>query len=181
MKNILNLISKNENLFTHTECFILAAVLGITIITVIIYRFFPSLRLKVKRSPLIYYKDFNDKWIEKSKRKGGVGYKYEDKSGCYVITIYKHKLTAKFRYMRFEDVYVGQSQDIYWRVHNHFNAKGNGRIYGSIMAEKKVFVKFFPCKKKAMNNLERELIEYFHAEKSFNYTAGGGKKRRSNR
>lgn len=136
---------------------------------------------KIKKSIMsqkfIYYRDFENNWIcSKSNRGKGVGYKYNDRPGCYVITIYDDWVRNN-NFMKYENIYVGQSINVCQRVHNHFNGKGNGDIYADIKYGKKVYVRIVPCDKKKMNTLEKDLIGAFNATNSYNHTKGGGLRR----
>ena len=136
----------------------------------------------------IYYKEFEKKWIisdgrknrEKSetREKSGRpnGFKYQDGSGCYVVTIYDSPVRDG-RWGRYKDIYIGQSVHVCQRVHNHFNGKGNGYIYEDIQQGKYVYVHFIMCQRSEMNDMEKELIQAFDATRSYNQTRGGGAKR----
>ena len=126
-------------------------------------------RRKIARGKIIYYKDFENNWID--------GYKRNDRSGCYVITLYNHRLLSKRLYMHYENIYIGQSQNICQRVHNHLNGKGKGDVYADIKYGMEAYIRLIPCKEKKMNEKEKELIEAFHATESYNKTKGGAKGR----
>ncbi|MEE0859767.1 MAG: GIY-YIG nuclease family protein [Acutalibacteraceae bacterium] len=135
------------------------------------------LRRSISSGKFIYYKDFEENWIiEKSGKKGTAGYKYNDRPGCYVITVYDDYVTGN-NYSKYENIYIGQSVNICQRVHNHFTGKGKGDIYADIKYGKHVYVRLVPCGKKEMNNMEKQLIKAFNATKSYNATKGGGKRR----
>ena len=131
-------------------------------------------RRKIRKSELIYYQDFERDWI---KEKGISGYKYNDTSGCYVITLYEHKLIGRHGYMNFENIYIGQSQNVCQRVHNHLSGKGKGDVYADIKYGLEAYITIIPCKEKKLNDMERQLIEVFHATESYNRTRGGAKER----
>ena len=80
-------------------------------------------------------------------------------------------------YMHYENIYIGQSQNICQRVHNHLNGKGKGDVYADIKYGMEAYVRLIPCKEKKMNEKEKELIEAFHATESYNKTKGGAKGR----
>jgi hypothetical protein len=100
------------------------------------------------------------------------GFKYQDGSGCYVITIYR-KPVKNNSWKTYENVYVGQSTNVYQRVHNHFNGKGNGDVYADIKCGKWVYVSFVRCEEYELNDMEIKLIFIFNATESYNKTRGG--------
>ncbi len=116
----------------------------------------------------------NDWIIDRSRQKG---YKYKQESGCYVIMTLDHPARKKEDFLNYRDVYVGQSLNVYGRVHNHFSARGNGKVYSDIRNGLYAYVRIVPCKPKKMNDLERELIALYHATDSYNLTSGGAAKR----
>lgn len=139
------------------------------------------IRRKIKNGKLIYYKDFEKNWRGDEKKGRPVGYKYNDRPGCYVITLYDHRFVTKRNYMKYENIYIGQSQNVCQRVHNHLNGKGKGDVYADIKYGMEAYIRILPCKEKKMNELERELIGAFNATESYNVTRGGGKDRRKRR
>jgi len=132
------------------------------------------IRRKISGSRLIYYQDFEENW----RNADGSGYKYNDCPGCYVITFYNHRITAKFAYMRYENIYIGQSQNVCQRVHNHLNGKGKGDVYADIKYGLEAYIRIIPCREKKLNEMEKQLIDEFHATESYNKTRGGAKDRR---
>lgn len=132
-----------------------------------------KLKREIYSGTFLYYKDFEQRWIAKDKSR--TGFKYEDGPGCYVITIY-HRPVKRNRWKNYENIYIGQSVNVYQRVHNHFNGKGNGDIYADIKYGKHVYVRFIRCQKQEMNDLEKELIATFDATSSYNKTKGGATK-----
>lgn len=129
------------------------------------------IKRKLKHGSLIYYQDFERDWI---KEKGSSGYKYNDTPGCYVITLYDHKLIGRHGYMNYDNIYIGQSQNVCQRVHNHLTGKGKGDVYADIKYGLEAYITIIPCKEKKMNEMERQLIEAFNATESYNKTKGGG-------
>ncbi len=109
-----------------------------------------------------------------AKRKG---FFYRDHPGCYVILIYRHKPVLPFSF-GYENVYAGQSLEVYRRVHNHLNRKGNGDVYADRREGKYIEIEIYPCRKEQLNELEIALIRRYRAESYYNRTAGGGKKRK---
>lgn len=119
-------------------------------------------------------KKFEKHWIADRKKEKGL--KYQDRPGCYVILIYRHPRLLPFA-LGYEEVYVGQSTNVYSRVHNHINRKGNGDVYADIKEGKSVIIDIYPCKARQLNTIEKKLIRKYHADRYYNRTAGGGKKR----
>ena len=119
-------------------------------------------------------KQFEANWIrDRQKQKG---FHYCDKPGCYAILIYRfpHVLPGAAGYT---NVYVGQSLEVYKRIHNHLNRKGNGDVYADVRDGKHIEIEVYPCKAARLNSLEKKLIRRYHAESYYNRTAGGGAKR----
>jgi len=131
------------------------------------------IRHSIRKGRLIYYKDFEDNW----RNSDGSGYKYSDQPGCYVITLYNHRITAKLMYSHYENIYIGQSQNVCQRVHSHLNGKGKGDVYADIKYGLEAYIRIIPCKEKKMNEMERRLIEEYDATSSYNRTRGGAKER----
>lgn len=136
-------------------------------------------RGKIKKdtynSSFVYYKDFEKYWLSMTGtgRYGNRdGFKYQDGSGCYIITVYPTRVTDG-KWKNYENVYVGQSKCVYQRVHNHFNGKGNGDVYADIKYGKWVYVSFVRCEEYELNQKEIELISIFNATRSYNKTRGG--------
>lgn len=136
---------------------------------------YERLRREAANGEAIYYKDFLDEWIVAGKPNRKKGYKYNDFSGCYVITIYNRKLIpySRRKYLAYKNVYVGQSINVHQRVRNHLVGKGNGDVYADVKYGKEAYVRFFPCRREKMNDLEKMLIGAFCATESYNKTEGG--------
>lgn len=135
-----------------------------------IYRKNKKLKNDILAQKFISYKRFENEWLTSRKYKTGL--KYQDKPGCYVILFFKEPVINE-DYSKYENVYVGQSINMYQRVHQHFNGKGNGDVYADIKYGKQVYVKFIPCDRTKMNKTEKELISAFRATNSYNRTKGG--------
>jgi hypothetical protein len=119
-------------------------------------------------------KQFEAGWI--TDRAKGKGLCYRDRPGCYVILAYRFRPVLPFA-MGYDSVYAGQSMTVYHRVHSHLNRKGNGDIYADRREGKWIEIEVYPCTPRQLNDLERKLIRRYHAENSYNRTAGGGMKR----
>ena len=136
-----------------------------------------KIRKKIANSRFLYYKDFDKNWIKPGKPRRKYGYKYNDMSGCYVITLYNHKISNSKEYLKYKNIYIGQSVNIFQRVHNHIHGKGKGDVYADIKYGQEAYIVFVPCKKEKMNALEKKLIRAFDSTKSYNITKGGSKLR----
>ena len=119
-------------------------------------------------------KRFEDSWIQDRSRQKGLY--YHDRPGCYVILSYRFPHILPFTFT-FSNVYVGQSMEVYRRVHSHLNRKGNGDVYADVRDGKHIEIEIYPCRPSHLNDLERKLIRKYHAEEYYNRTAGGAKKR----
>lgn len=100
------------------------------------------------------------------------GYKALDQPGCYVIVT-----NPDASWEGYEAVYVGQSLHVCSRVRNHLTGHGNGDVYADVRNGERVFVRIVPCGQGRMNDLERELIDAFHATRHYNRTRGGATRR----
>lgn len=119
--------------------------------------------------------EFENNWITRKYGNEVIsGYQKRQICGCYVILVFDQPTAS---YKNYQDVYVGQSVNVYKRVHNHFNGKGNGDIYADAKYGKYIYVKIIPCEAGEMNQMEKELISFYNATDSYNKTSGGGVKR----
>lgn len=134
-----------------------------------------NIRGNIFSKQFIKYQDFEKDWIAvKSGNKGIAGYKYSDRPGCYVITIFNNPVVND-NYTQYDNIYIGQSINMCKRVHNHFNGKGNGDVYADIKYGKYVYVQLVPCLRENLNSVEKKLIQAFNATSSYNKTRGGAK------
>jgi len=118
--------------------------------------------------------EFERDWILESAAGGQPeGYKYQEFAGCYVILIFDRPVLTG-DYTRYDDIYIGQSVNVTRRVHSHFTGKGNGDVYADLKFGRYAYVQMIPCPREEMNDLERALIDTFHATESYNSTRGGG-------
>ncbi len=164
-----------ELIFDIIKLWILFFIILMFLLILIQHRKKNKLKRKVYSGNFLYYQDFENRWIisdGRGKSEPPTGFKYEDGPGCYVITIYKHPVKNK-NWKKYENIYIGQSVNVFRRVHNHFNGKGNGDIYADIKYGKWVYVRFIRCEKQEMNDLEKRLIATFDATSSYNKTKGG--------
>lgn len=136
------------------------------------------IRDNVHKGGFVSAEEFQRDWISMraNGRKGAAGYKYEDGPGCYVIESFPVG-TENPDFEHPNEVYVGQSLHICNRVRNHLNGKGNGDVYADVREGKPVFVHLERCEESQMNDLERRLIDAFHATESYNSTRGGAQRR----
>lgn len=106
-------------------------------------------------------------------------YRVIDRPGCYIITIYnkKPKRSKLMACKGYDEIYIGQSINVYHRVRNHFTGHGNGDVYADVKYGKAVYVRFVPCYKSQLNAVEKRLIDDYDATKSYNVTSGGSKRR----
>ena len=131
------------------------------------------LKKRIRKGTFIPAEEFLEDWIlEKEGNQCTAGYKAEVFSGCYVITIHE-KPVKNGNYMHYDDIYIGQSLNVTNRVHSHLTGKGNGDVFADLKYGYSVYVELLKCPKQDMNDLERELIDLFHATDSYNATAGG--------
>lgn len=100
-----------------------------------------------------------------------------DRPGCYVISIYDKKPSDKDvrQCKNYDEIYIGQSINVYRRVRNHLTGHGNGDVYADLKYGKFVYVRFVFCSKAHLNRIEKDLISRFNATKSYNRTGGGAK------
>jgi hypothetical protein len=134
-----------------------------------------QLRDNVFNHKFITYKDFEKNWITAKYGKQGIsGYKYMDTPGCYIILIFDNPVIDD-NFSNYINIYIGQSVNVFKRVHNHFNGKGNGDIYADIKYGKAAYVQFATCDKSQMNQVEKRLIQAFNSTSSYNKTRGGAK------
>ena len=99
----------------------------------------------------------------------------KDYPGCYAVLIYDKKLILNS--MNYDDIYVGQSVNVRRRVFSHLMGHGNGDVYYGLKSGCKVYVIIVKCRRKKLNQAEKELIEYFDATSSLNVTRGGSARR----
>ena len=118
--------------------------------------------------------EFEANWILGEARRAEDGYKYHVFPGCYIILFFDMLPEEGDDFDRPDDVYVGQSLHVTERVHHHFTGYGRGDVYADRKAGRHVYVKMIPCDREGLNDLERALIEEYHATDSYNATAGGG-------
>lgn len=164
-----------------------AAIMTTIVVATIVFSIVWAKRLEKERGRIhdnvykggfISAEEFQRDWIsmKANGRKGAAGYKYEDGAGCYVIESFPVG-TENPDFSHPDEVYVGQSLHICNRVRNHLNGKGNGDVYADVREGKPVFVHFERCEDPQMNDLEKRLIDAFHATESYNSTRGGARRR----
>lgn len=124
-----------------------------------------KMEAKIRHRKYISIEEFFQSWKESK----------EDYPGCYVILIYDKKLI--FNPMHYDDIYVGQSVNVRKRVVSHLMGHGNGNVYFGLKSGYKVYIIITKCRRKKLNQAEKDLIEYFHATSSLNMTRGGAPRR----
>ncbi|MBR7006936.1 MAG: GIY-YIG nuclease family protein [Candidatus Methanomethylophilaceae archaeon] len=92
--------------------------------------------------------------------------------GCYVILVYKgrHASRNPENYLM---GYVGQSVNVFSRVHEHLVGEGNEGVRSAIKAGRRVMVQPFPCSAESLNDMERLLIAAMSRDRLYNMTDGG--------
>lgn len=70
--------------------------------------------------------------------------------------------------------YVGQSVDVISRVSSHFQGRGNGDVYADFKYGCPFEVILIPLQEpfNTLNELEREMIRYYGADRQYNKTKG---------
>lgn len=146
-----------------------AAVLLIILMTALIIHLTRPLPRKmvsrIRRRRYISKERFLESWSQNK----------EDYPGCYIILIYDKKLIVNP--MHYDDIYVGQSVNVRRRVFQHLKGHGNGDVYYGLRSGCKVFILIAKCRRKKLNQYEKELIAFFDATSSINMTAGGSARR----
>lgn len=127
-------------------------------------------KVKLKNTVLgtgsINYREFEKNWSGSSGKKGfNTGYKYNSCCGCYIITIYSHKIVDD-NYLNYEKVFVGSAPNVFLKIHNHFTGKGNPEIGTACKKGKYVYVSVIPCEKEQLAKTEKQLATVF-AETKF--------------
>ena len=106
--------------------------------------------------------------------------KHKEESGCYAIFFYDkpiNPLSTEQR-KRFKTLYIGQSKDIFYRVHEHFTGRGNDGAMRLITHGVPAYAVFLPAGLWHLNDYETRLIRAFKANKiGLNVQRGGGQKR----
>lgn len=120
---------------------------------------------RIRRKQYVSQEDFFISWKQSKK----------DFPGCYVILIYDKKLILNP--MHYDDIYVGQSVNVRRRVFSHLMGHGNGNVYYGLKSGCRIYVLIARCRKKKLNQSEKELIQYFNATNSLNMTRGGAPRR----
>ena len=77
--------------------------------------------------------------------------------GCYVILVYKGRIASR-KPESYLKGYVGQSVNVFRRVHKHLSGGGNANIFEDVKAGRRVMVQIVPCSSDSLNDMERLLI-----------------------
>ena len=150
----------------HSQWVIVAAAAVAVVIVILLIRSLTrplsqKIEKKIRRKEYISKEEFFVSWKENK----------EDYPGCYVILIYDKKLILNP--MHYDDIYVGQSVNVRKRVFSHLMGHGNGNVYYGLKSGCRVYVIIIKCRRKKLNQAEKELIDYFDATASLNMTRGG--------
>ena len=116
---------------------------------------------RIRHRKYIRMEQFLENWQQDKK----------DYPGCYIILIYNKKLI--WNPMHYDDIYIGQSVHVRNRVFHHLKGHGNGEVYYGLRSGCKVYILIRKCRRKKLNQYEKELIAYFDATSSINMTRGG--------
>ncbi len=92
--------------------------------------------------------------------------------GCYVILVYKGRRASR-KPENYLKGYVGQSVNVFRRVHKHLTGSGNAGIFEDVEAGRRVMVQIVPCSSDSLNDMERLLISAMDRGKLYNRTDGG--------
>lgn len=124
---------------------------------------------KHKKNRAIYAHDFIDQWP--------LYRKADPTPGCYVILIYKKRPSARQIKLakNYDEVYVGQSVNLYTRVYKHLTGYGNGDVYADMKRGRFIYLRFVTCARTQLNQTEIELISKYNATRSYNKTKGGSR------
>lgn len=92
--------------------------------------------------------------------------------GCYVILVYKgrHAARSPENYLK---GYVGQSVNVFSRIHEHLVGEGNEGVHSAIKAGRRIMVQPIPCSAESLNDMERLLIAAMSRDRLYNMTDGG--------
>ena len=176
-------------MFSRPETIIAAVVIvAVAIILALVYqwnerkrlesqdRLIEEIRAEVTGGEFIDAEEFLASWIVsgRSAKNGFVGFKYSGLPGCYVILVFDREVEDG-NWNDFEEVYVGQSENMCQRVRMHLTGSGNGDIYADMRSGRHVYVQFNPCDEEDMNDLEKSLITAYNATASYNKTSGGSR------
>lgn len=108
------------------------------------------------------------------------GLKYREASGCYALFFYDHpiSLNSVSQRKRFRNLYIGQSENIFYRVHEHFSGRGNDGAMRLLSHGTPAYAVFLPCGLWRMNVYEKSLIRAFRSDiRGLNVRAGGARER----
>ena len=112
--------------------------------------------------------EFLARWLD--------SFKDNDRPGCYVILIFDSKVKDD-NFKKYKNAYVGQSVNVFHRVHQHLTGHGNGDVYADLRNGKYLYVQVRICSEESLNDMERTLIGMFDYNKMYNKTRGGGTER----
>ncbi len=114
--------------------------------------------------------------FEINRTNGALGYpniSNSDTSGCYVILIFDVPVMDG-NYEDYCHGYIGQSENVVFRVHSHLTGNGNGDVYADKRYGKHLYIKIITCPVEELNSLEVKLIAAFDWNRLYNKSKGGG-------
>ena len=145
-------------------------IIGIVIMGTLIERV--QLKRSVLQQEFLSEEEFTSQW--------DAFLKHKEKSGCYAIFFYEKPINPYSieQKKRFKTLYIGQSKDIFYRVHEHFTGRGNEGAMQLITHGVLAYAVFLPAGLWRLNDYEEKLIRAFRANKiGLNIQRGGGQKR----
>lgn len=152
-------------------------VLALIIIAFVAYRILQNKRLRDDvlslRREFLFLDEFMKKWEE--------GLNHVERSGCYCLFFYDKEIDVNSLPERrqYKYLYVGQSKDIFYRVHEHLTGRGNDSAMRLVSHGTPVYAVFLPCSLWRMNPYEKQLISVFNAtgDRGLNKQSGGARRR----
>lgn len=147
--------------FLITAAFVFVLLLGAVIIIRLTRPLPKKMASRIRHRRYISLPSFLESWRQNK----------EDHPGCYIILIYNKKLIVNP--MHYDDIYIGQSVHVRRRVFHHIRGHGNGEVYYGLRSGCRICILITKCRKKKLNQYEKELIEFFDATSSINMTTGG--------
>jgi hypothetical protein len=124
-----------------------------------------SIKSTILNTECINHKEFEKNWSGGSGRKGfNTGYRFLSCCGCYIITVFS-KRVEDGDYTKYDRVYVGSSNNVFLKIHNHFTGRGNPEIANACKKGKYVYVSIVPCEKEKLEKTEKQLTAIFSETK----------------
>ena len=99
-----------------------------------------------------------------------------DCSGIYVLLFYAEDPSRTGKGEKYDDIYVGQSLNVYTRVKEHLECRSHLKKVQTLLNEGcYVYARVYECEESELNFYEKYCIMYWEATQSLNTTRGGGK------